>query len=151
MKSATKQEMPAVRVTREISASVNDVFRAWIEPELILKWFKPAGNAAMTKAEVNAHKGGTYKFEMGITGGDVYRFHGEFLEFSVNEKLVFSWIPFDESEPESEVTVEFIDKGTSTEIVLTHSLLPEEARRDDYRGGWTHCLDSMAEFYARPA
>ena len=71
------------------------------------------------------------------------------------EKLVYTWVwekaPFDISDwtpPETLVTVEFLDKGTSTEIVLTHGQFADEHMRGELNQGWNGCLDSLARLLA---
>ncbi len=52
-----------------------------------------------------------------------------------------------EAEPElgeTLVTVEFLDRGTSTEVVLTHEFFVTEKARDDHQKGWHGCLDRLA-------
>lgn len=43
---------------------------------------------------------------------------------------------------ETLVTVEFIDKGGATEVVLTHERFP-----DEHQGGWLGCLDSLDRLF----
>jgi uncharacterized protein YndB with AHSA1/START domain len=44
------------------------------------------------------------------------------------------------------VTVELLDRGKSTEVVLTHDLGAAAAKeRGDYQRGWTGCLEKLAE------
>ncbi len=52
-----------------------------------------------------------------------------------------------EAEPElgeTLVTVEFLDREGSTEVVLTHEFLPTEKARGDHKKGWHGCLDRLA-------
>lgn len=46
------------------------------------------------------------------------------------------------------MTVEFIDKGGSTEIVLTHEQFPDEHMRDEHNQGWNGCFDSLDRMLA---
>lgn len=45
---------------------------------------------------------------------------------------------------ESVVTVEFLDRDGSTEVVITHEMLPNEQRREGHRRGWEGSLDRLA-------
>jgi uncharacterized protein YndB with AHSA1/START domain len=49
----------------------------------------------------------------------------------------------DEGPLESLVTVEFRDLGDSTEVVLTHELLPTQELREGVRMGWNGCFDML--------
>jgi uncharacterized protein YndB with AHSA1/START domain len=44
------------------------------------------------------------------------------------------------------VTVEFLDHGESTELVLTHERFPDAATRDNHNKVWTGCLDRLARY-----
>ncbi|HEY1434686.1 MAG TPA: SRPBCC domain-containing protein, partial [Thermoanaerobaculia bacterium] len=55
-----------VSVTRTIRASRQRVFRAWTEPELMMRWFVE-GDWEMSLCEIDLRPGGTYRFE-GATG-----------------------------------------------------------------------------------
>ena len=66
---------------------------------------------------------------------------GEFREVAPPEKLVYTWSweqgmdGIDEMR-ETLVTIEFIDRGDSTGMILTHELLPTEEIRDQHAQGW---------------
>jgi uncharacterized protein YndB with AHSA1/START domain len=44
---------------------------------------------------------------------------------------------------ETLVTVEFRDRGQSTEVILTHELFPNAEARDEHTKGWSGCLDRL--------
>jgi hypothetical protein len=44
------------------------------------------------------------------------------------------------------VTVEFLDLGLSTEILLTHEHLPTTEQREKHEHGWTGCLQSLGNY-----
>ena len=48
---------PAVRLERTIPASPGQVYRAWLDPELLARWLAPRGYA-VTRAEVEERAGG---------------------------------------------------------------------------------------------
>ena len=74
---------------------------------------------------------------------------GRFREVSAPERLVFTWQwqtePLDAA-GESLVTVEFIDRGESTEVRLTHEGFPAAEVRDNHEEGWTSCLENLGGF-----
>ena len=47
------------------------------------------------------------------------------------------------------MTVEFIDRGNSTELILTHVRLPNEDQRLKHAEGWKGCLDYLEIFVAK--
>ena len=48
----TKEPVTAVHVRRTIPAAPDRVYRAWLDPQLMAKWFAPAG-FTVRKAEVD--------------------------------------------------------------------------------------------------
>ena len=65
------------------------------------------------------------------------------------KKLVYTWRWESEPDaPETLVTVEFLDRGGATDLVLTHELFPNEAAKGKHEHGWTGCLDKLARVVA---
>ena len=79
-----------VSVTRTIRASRQRVFRAWTEPELMMRWFVE-GDWEMTLCEIDLRKGGRYRFE-GATDGKKWAIWGSNLDVRPLERLVYTWI-----------------------------------------------------------
>jgi uncharacterized protein YndB with AHSA1/START domain len=73
---------------------------------------------------------------------------GRYIEVRPPERLVFTWKW--ENEPahveETTVTLEFHDRGSATELVLTHDRFENAASRDEHDKGWGGCLDRLARF-----
>ena len=47
---------------------------------------------------------------------------------------------------ETLVTVEFLDRGEETEVVLTHELFPNAEICEQHNQGWNGCLDRLTQF-----
>ncbi|MGQ0810266.1 MAG: SRPBCC family protein, partial [Nitrospiraceae bacterium] len=47
-------------------------------------------------------------------------------------------------EQEMLVTVQFQDRGNSTDVALTHELFLSAEERDKHSDGWTDCLNRLA-------
>lgn len=43
------------------------------------------------------------------------------------------------------ITVEFFDRGSQTEIILTHSGFPNAELRDLHQSGWPESLDTLEQ------
>jgi uncharacterized protein YndB with AHSA1/START domain len=94
---------------------------------------------------VDLRVGGKYEQEMIVGGdvgtcshgheaGEVLLHHGEYLEIKPPEKLVFTWNSH--IVENTRVTIDLKDMGDSTEIWLTHELLPTEEAKQGHEGGW---------------
>jgi uncharacterized protein YndB with AHSA1/START domain len=140
----------AVRVTRTIRASRHRVYRAWTEPELLMRWFIEE-DGEMWVRELDLRAGGRYALE-GRVGDKPWRIEGKFLEVSPPRRLIYSWSWDNDpalGEPvgaDTIVTVEFIDRGTETEVVVTHEGFATEQARAEHNAGWIGCLDKLDGF-----
>jgi len=129
-----------VVITRIFDAPRSLVFKAWTEPEHMVKWFGPKDFTA-TIIENDVRSGGLYHFHM---RGPNYDDHwkGIYREVVPPERLVFTW----PAGPESLVTVTFEDHGGKTKLTLRHGIFETVARRDDHNRGWNSSLDCLAEY-----
>lgn len=139
-----------LRVSRTYDAPREKVFSAWTEPEQIKKWWGIESTYTTPIAEVDLRTGGRYRLGMQAPDTDqVYIVSGVFHEVLAPEKLVYSWAwegeaMTDMGDEETVVTVEFIERGSSTELVLTHERLPNDQARDQHSAGWNGLLERLA-------
>jgi uncharacterized protein YndB with AHSA1/START domain len=75
---------------------------------------------------------------------------GIYREIDPPKKLVYSW-GWDGDHPvkDSTVTLEFIDRGNATEVVLTHSGIAHDMERQKHTEGWTGILDKLAAHFEK--
>ena len=73
---------------------------------------------------------------------------GKFLEINAPEKLVYTWTwePPGMDVSGSTVTVEFIDRGDQTELILTHDKFPSADAASEHNKGWDGCIAVLAEY-----
>jgi uncharacterized protein YndB with AHSA1/START domain len=138
-----------LHVQRFIRAPRDRVFRAWTNPDEILKWFAP-GDCRALKATVDLRVGGSYHFRV-LTHGIEMDLVGVFREIAAPSRLVYTWQfkggpPPDM--PETVVTVDFAEKDAGTEIRITHQKLPTAEVREQHRLGWEGCLEKIAALIA---
>jgi uncharacterized protein YndB with AHSA1/START domain len=138
-------------VRRTYSASMERVFRAWTDPKQIVQWMSPMEGIWTESAEIDLRLGGRYRLGYRTPKG-LAVVRGEFLTVMIPEKLVYTWT-WDESNEhsgaETQVTVEFIDLGAGTELVLTHERFPNQKMRDAHEHGWTGILQNLVAFVGR--
>jgi uncharacterized protein YndB with AHSA1/START domain len=148
MAQALEKEVPqaSVSLRRTIAARRDDVFRAWTDPEHLRKWWGPPGYET-PEATVDLRPGGRYRFTMKkAPDGAPFFLTGTYREIAPPEKLVYTWTwegrPNDTGE-NSLVTVRFLERGDSTEVVIVHDLLTTEEMRAGHTKGWIGCLDRL--------
>ena len=153
MTQPTPEPAFSVVVNRTINAPRERVFEAWTNPAHLHRWWAVREDYTAPIVEVDLRTGGSYRLGM----QDPDREHpfvvsGVYREVTPPEKLVFTWkweAASDGSEwvpPETLVTIEFFDRGESTDIRLTHELFPDENMRDEHNQGWGGCLDSLTRY-----
>ncbi len=130
---------------RAFTASRQRVFRAWITPRALEHWFRPRG-MGMTVSSLEARVGGSFRFDL-EDGSSIV---GTYLHIVPPEKLVFTWSGGATQGRETVVTLDFLEQGAVTEVVLTHEGLSTEAMRALVEGGWPSLLDALAEVLSSP-
>jgi uncharacterized protein YndB with AHSA1/START domain len=137
---------PAVVVRRTIPAPRAKVFEAWTSPAILRRWFRGSADAECTLCELDVRVGGSYRLGMNVPSRKAsFLVVGEYLEVVPPSRLVYTWNwqEPDQHVQNSLVTVEFYERGESTEVVVTHRRLPSEADRQDHGRGWSECLANL--------
>lgn len=142
---AASSKTGTIVVRRNIAATVDELFDAWLDPESLAQWMHP-GTTARSSAKVDARVGGAFEVVMNYEGGPL-RHHGEYRIIERNRKLVFTWHSDATHHMETLVTVEFHAASASTEIVLTHARMPDHEAGREHNSGWTMALDLLAGLF----
>lgn len=148
MTSPTLSPTLALQVQRTYAASRERVFRAWTVPENLKIWFGVADGYTTPIAEVDLRVGGRYRLGLKPPDSDdLLIVGGVYREVLPPEKLVFTWnweaAPADA--PDTLVTIEFHERGDSTELVLKHEYFTAAEARDQHTEGWEACLDRLTK------
>jgi len=137
----------SLKLTRSFKVPRARVFQAWMDPEELKKWWQLGQGWKLTVAEVDLRVGGKYRIGLSSTqNASRHQVTGTFREISVPERLVYTWNVEDpgSNDEESLVTVEFLDRGASTEVVLKHDrLVARESRQNTY-DGWFIVLEGLS-------
>jgi uncharacterized protein YndB with AHSA1/START domain len=145
MASPVLSPATTLRIRRTFDAPREKLFQAWIDPEKMTEWFCHAKPNLIGKLLVmDVRSGGQYGFDVSDASGKVFKVRGEYLEIKEPEKLVFTW--FWETEPaygNTVVTLEFVDLGNKSELILAHEQFANSDARDKHNIGWAFCLDSL--------
>jgi uncharacterized protein YndB with AHSA1/START domain len=137
-------------VTRDIKAPRERVFAAWTDPKMAARWWAPR-DCEPLGCEMDVRPGGTWTRSMRVPDGTVITKYGVYREVTAPERLVFTYATRyadGRLDPETLVTVTFIDRGGETRLTLRHVGFPKEPLRDSHHGGWSSCLERFAAFLA---
>jgi uncharacterized protein YndB with AHSA1/START domain len=114
----------AIVTTRVLDAPRELVFKAWTDPDSLVRWWGPKGFTS-TFEEFDPRPGGIWRFVMhGPEGGD-YKNKSVFTEVVPHQRIVFQHV----SGPRFQVTATFAEQGGKTR--LTFQMLFETAAECD--------------------
>ncbi|MCH9654567.1 MAG: SRPBCC domain-containing protein [Planctomycetes bacterium] len=133
---------------RTYAAAPELVFQFWTTPEYMQRWFRPNREYKHQFIEVDLRVGGRYHIAFESQEGKVDVLGGEFLEVTPPSRLVYSWTweePNENAGIETQVTVEFLENGGGTELVLTHERFPKAEMKEHHMAGWSGALDQLEE------
>jgi len=139
--TATK---PSLTIKRRLNAPPAKVYVAWTDPQIIARWFGPAGVESV-EAKTDLRVGGRYHITMHVPG-DQHDIFGVYREVVPNERLSFSWSWRSTPERVSLVTVLIKPDGAGSLLTLNHEKFFDEKARDDHRKGWSGCLDKLVQY-----
>ena len=131
-------------VRRQIPFPREQVFAAWLDRASLAQWMRPSGTQRAT-VEVDPHVGG--KFRIVMHSEKDYEHRGEYLAIEPPSLLSFTWISKATDLLPTIVTIEFLERGSGTELVLTHQRLPQ-ASFESHRQGWTDIVRLLEEVLA---
>ncbi|MEP7291307.1 MAG: SRPBCC domain-containing protein [Chloroflexota bacterium] len=135
-----------LNLRRSFNAPRPQVFRAWTEPRAIERWFKPMGMAS-TVSQLDLRAGGSYCIDLLGANGASASISGHYVEVTPPEKLAFTWRSAETDQVETLVTLEFVQRGSATEILLTHELLTTEEMIAMHRFGWLSMMDELSTVF----
>jgi uncharacterized protein YndB with AHSA1/START domain len=145
MTARQDDEPPSLVVRRTIPAARERVFDAWLDPKRVAVFMRP-GTVGRTTAEIDARVGGRFRIVMyhAEAGPSGVEHVGEYLLIDRPARLSFTWQSVHTDDRPTLVEIEFIERGSSTEVVLTHRRLPSD-EVEGHREGWTDILRALAQ------
>ncbi len=134
-----------VQIHRVFAAPPERVYRAFLEPEAIVKWNPPNGFTCRIHHH-EAKPGGTFEMSFVNFGtGQAHTFGGEYLELVPNERIVSTDKFDDPNVPgEMKVMVEFREVSCGTDVSITQEGLPDAIPVEHCHLGWQESLDLLA-------
>jgi len=139
---------PFINATRDFDAPLDDVYRAWSEPELVARWLGPR-RYEMVIEEYDVRTGGSWAYEH-KAGDEAYGFRGVFHDVtpgkSITQTFEFAGAPGHVSLE----TVTFSDLGDNRSRVSIHSVYQSIEARDamvdsGMEGGMTEGFERLDE------
>lgn len=135
-----------IRLHRVLRAPADRIYRAFLDPDAMVKWLPPHGFTAKVH-HMDAKVGGGHKMSFtNFTNGQSHSFGGTYLELVPNEKLRYS-DKFDDANLPGEMTVTVTLKKVSvgTEINIVQEGVPDMIPAEACYLGWQESLTLLAQ------
>ncbi|MPZ20266.1 MAG: polyketide cyclase [Luteitalea sp.] len=139
--------MPStVRLHRVLQATPDRVYRAFLDPDAMVKWLPPNGFTGKVH-HLEPRVGGTYKMSFtNFTSGKGHSFGGEYLELVANERIRHTDRFDDPNLPgEMQVTVTLKKVSVGTEVHIVQEGLPDVIPPEACYLGWQESLTLLAK------
>jgi len=130
-----------IRLHRVLRATPDRVYRAFLDPDAMVKWLPPNGFTAKVH-HMDAKVGGTHKMSFtNFTTGNSHSFGGRYLELATNERIRYTDKFDDPNLPgEMQVTVTLKKVSCGTELNVVQEGVPEVIPAEMCYLGWQESL-----------
>ena len=133
-----------VKLHRVLSAPPERVFKAFIDPDALVKWMAPHGFTAKAH-HLDAKVGGSYKMSFSnFSTGSSHSFAGTYHEIIPNQLLRYTDQFDDPNFPGNiEVVIQFKAVSVGTEVHITQSGIPDVIPVEACYLGWQESLQLL--------
>ena len=140
-----------VRLHRVFSAPPKRVFRAFTDPDALVKWMAPHGFTAHVEHS-DVRTGGSYRMSFtNFSTGTRHSFHGNYRQVVQNRLLRYTdQFDMPELAGEIDVTIELKEVSVGTALKITQTGLPSVIPPDACYLGWQESLQLLS-FLVNPA
>lgn len=134
-----------IRLHRVLRAAPDKVYRAFIDPDAMVKWLPPHGFTGKVH-EMDAKVGGGYKMSFcNFATGKSHAFGGHYLELKPGELIRYTDQFDDPNMPgQMQVTVQLREVLCGTELNILQEGLPEAIPTEFCYAGWQESLALLA-------
>ncbi|WP_050027951.1 SRPBCC family protein [Verrucomicrobium sp. BvORR034] len=146
---STETNAPAtntIKLHRVLRATPERVYRAFIDPDAMVKWLPPYGFTGKVH-HMDACVGGIYKMSFtNFSTGSSHSFGGKYLELKPNELLRYTDVFDDPNLPGEMITTITLKKVfCGTEITAVQEGVPGVIPAEACYMGWQESLEQLAK------
>jgi|SRR5436190_1127621 len=124
-----------VRIEISFDATRKKVWKAWTDPQFILKWFGSDPNGKGLRAKMNVEQGGSYEITFKDGDGTRHICMGKYLIVEKFRRLSFTWEWKNEPGVESLVYILLDSINNNTVMIFEHKDLGTNSAHN-YLDGW---------------
>ena len=142
-----------LEVEKTFPVGVDELADAWVSPDDLKQWWKPAGNN-LKEVDIDLTVCGKFRYVFETKDGmEDLKITGEYKEADPKKKLVYSWnweLPHTETVTgnEFQLTVEFSSEGEGSKIKVTQENFKDNESIHPHREGWDKALNDLYNFLA---
>jgi uncharacterized protein YndB with AHSA1/START domain len=135
-----------IHLHRVLRATSERVYRAFLDPEAMVKWLPPNGFTGKVH-HMDARVGGSYKMSFtNFTTGKSHSFGGEYLELVPHERIRHTDVFDDPNLPGvMQVTVTLTKVSCGTEVNITQEGIPDTIPAEACYLGWQESIALLAK------
>jgi len=135
-----------IRLHRVLRAPAERLYRAFLDPDAMVKWLPPHGFTAKVHA-MDARVGGGYRMSFtNFCTGRSHSFGGNYVELTPHERIRYTDKFDDPNMPgEMQVTITLRKVNCGTELEVVQAGLPPVIPVEDCYLGWQESLSSLAD------
>lgn len=135
-----------VRLHRVLRATPERIYRAFLDPDAMVKWLPPNGFTGKVH-HLEAKVGGTYRMSFtNFTNGQSHSFGGAYLELVPNERIRHTDKFDDPNLPgEMQVTISLKEVSCGTELNILQEGIPDVIPLESCYLGWQESLTLLAK------
>jgi uncharacterized protein YndB with AHSA1/START domain len=135
-----------IRLNRVLRATPERVYRAFLDPDAMVKWLPPNGFTGKVH-QLDAKVGGTHKMSFtNFTTGSSHSFGGKYLELVPHERIRYTDAFDDANLPgEMQTTVTLKQVSVGTELNVVQEGVPDVIPPEACYLGWQESLTLLAK------
>lgn len=135
-----------IRLHRVLKAKAERVYRAFLDPDAVVKWMPPHGFTGKVH-HMDVRVGGSYKMSFtNFTTRNSHSFGGEYLELLPNERIRHTDKFDDPNLPgQMQVTITLKEVFFGTELNITQEGIPDVIPAEACYLGWQESLELLAK------
>jgi len=134
-----------VRLHRVLRAPPERVYRAFLDPDAMVKWLPPHGYTGKVH-HMDARVGGSHRMSFtNFSTGNSHSFGGRYVELTPHEKIRYTDQFDDPAMPgEMQVTISLAAVACGTELTITQEGIPPAIPLEFCYLGWQESLSLLA-------
>lgn len=133
---------PELVITRLLDAPRSLVFKAWTEPEHLVRWLGPKDFTA-SAVRIDLRPGGAWSAVITSPEGKSYGMAGAYQEVAPPERLVFTFAWDEDNAERMLIALTFREHDGRTEMTFRQTGFRSVESRDSHRDGWNECFDKL--------